>query len=171
MGLGFCSEIPWKSIIDITWIWVFVAYVLGLPWSSQISYPKGGNPQKLRPRVATRAFQVVWDHLSGKGSKAWNLVNSSVRGMWPLSTYGAPQIVMGCAHTAHVGYPKWDWGAPEKFSSKEWETGDLTIMQDWYWDTRTWGLNLKWKVVTCNVSHQFPMNGFSILIICTVNPF
>ena len=66
---------------------------------------------------------------------------------------------MGCAHTAHVGYPKWDWGAPEKFSSKEWETGDLTIMQDWYWDTRTWGLNLKWKVVTCNVSHQFPIKN------------
>ena len=73
MGLGFCSEIPWKSIIDITWIWVFVAYVLGLPWSSQISDLKGGNPQKLRPRVATRAFQVVWDHLSGKGSKAWTV--------------------------------------------------------------------------------------------------
>ena len=25
-------------------------------------------------------------------------------------------------------------------------------MQGWYWDTRTWGLNLKSRVVTCHVS-------------------
>ena len=47
----------------------------------------------------------------------------------PYPLMGRPKIVMGCAHTAHVGYPKWDWGAPEKFSSREWETGDLTTFK------------------------------------------
>ena len=37
--------------------------------------------------------------------------------------------------------------------------GRFDYMQDWSWDTRTWGLNLKWKVATCNVSHQFPMKN------------
>ena len=47
----------------------------------------------------------------------------------PYPLMGRPKIVMGCAHTAHVGYPKWDWGAPEKFSSREWEMGDLTTFK------------------------------------------
>ena len=74
-----------------------MAYVLGLPWSSQISYPKEGNRQKLRPRVATRAFQVVSDRLSGAGSEASNLV---------IAVFG------GCDPYPLIERPKLSWDVP-----------------------------------------------------------
>ena len=37
--------------------------------------------------------------------------------------------------------------------SGKWE---ISLHSRWY--PRTWGLNLKWKAVTCKLSHQFPMS-------------
>ena len=69
-----------------------------------------------------------------------------------------------------MGRPKLSWDVPtQRMSGTQNGTGELQkslaagsgkweIWLHSRWYPRTWGLNLKWKAVTCKVSHQFPMN-------------
>ena len=68
-----------------------------------------------------------------------------------------------------MGRPKLSWDVPtQRMSGTQNGTGELQkslaagsgkweIWLHSRWYPRTWGLNLKWKAVTCKVSHQFPM--------------
>ena len=75
--------------------------------------------------------------------------------MTPIHLWGAPKLSWDVPTQLMSGTQN---GTGELQKSLAAGSGKWEISLHSRWYPRTWGLNLKWKAVTCKLSHQFPMN-------------
>ena len=74
--------------------------------------------------------------------------------MTPIHLWGAPKLSWDVPTQLMSGTQN-GTGELQKSLAAGSGTWEISVHSRWY--PRTWVLNLKWKAVTCKLSHQFPM--------------